>query len=283
MQEALVREESLVSSSSEVRRSQLLRALLLGAGACAAGEWEESAAATGLILLPPAKLTNEYFLVRAGESEVETQGFIMTNPVAKTSMDSGLSKLGRQQVLSTIQQLQDLGACTANCWIWPSITQRAYQTAELVASAFTVGRSRIVPEYSFLDARGLGSYEGRSLAQIQEVYESDRESAFYRPPAFVDGTPNESVNDVLVRVRQLMSILETQYQGDQVVIVSPDSDNLSVLQAALLGLDLRQHSSLAFRPGEVRKVVLSGEAPPRPTSGFFKCKQLRNRQWDCTV
>lgn len=62
------------------------------------------------------------------------------------------------------------------------------------------------------------------------MYESDRESAFYRPPPFVDGTPNESVNDVLVRVRQLMSILETQYQGDQVVIVSPDSDNLSVLQ-----------------------------------------------------
>lgn len=64
----------------------------------------------------------------------------------------------------------------------------------------------------------------------RQVYESDRESAFWRPPPFVDGTPNESVQDVLVRVRQLLSILETQYQGDQVLIVSPDSDNLSVLQ-----------------------------------------------------
>lgn len=29
--------------------------------------------------------------------------------------------------------------------------------------------SRIVPEYSFLDARGLGAYEGKQLADIKEV------------------------------------------------------------------------------------------------------------------
>ena len=29
--------------------------------------------------------------------------------------------------------------------------------------------SRIVPEYSFLDARGLGAYEGKALAAVNEV------------------------------------------------------------------------------------------------------------------
>lgn len=29
--------------------------------------------------------------------------------------------------------------------------------------------SHIVPEYSFLDARGLGAYEGRSLDSVTEV------------------------------------------------------------------------------------------------------------------
>lgn len=48
--------------------------------------------------------------------------------------------------------------------------------------------------------------------------------------AGVDGTPNESVMDVMVRVRQLLSILETQYLGDTVLIIAPDSYNLSVLQ-----------------------------------------------------
>ena len=72
------------------------------------------------------------------------------------------------------------------------------------------------------------------------MYATDAESATIRPPKFTDGTPNESVADVFTRVRQLMSILETQYFGDNVVIVSPDSDNLSVLQAALTGVDLRR-------------------------------------------
>jgi len=30
-------------------------------------------------------------------------------------------------------------------------------------------RSYIVPEYSFLDARGLGAYEGKKLESISEV------------------------------------------------------------------------------------------------------------------
>lgn len=73
-----------------------------------------------------------------------------------------------------------------------------------------------------------------------QVYASDAISTKIRPPPIDDGTPNESVADVFARVRQLMSILETQYSGDTVVIVSPDSDNLSILNAGLIGLDLRR-------------------------------------------
>jgi len=73
-----------------------------------------------------------------------------------------------------------------------------------------------------------------------QVYASDGISTTIKPPPFDDGTPNESVADVFVRVTQLMSILETQYSGDTVIIVSPDSDNLTILQAGLVGLDLRR-------------------------------------------
>lgn len=86
----------------------------------------------------------------------------------------------------------------------------------------------------------MGSFEGRGLGTISEVYASDNISADIKPPPITDGTPNESVSDVFVRVTQLMSILETQYSGDTVIIVSPDSDNLSILQAGLVGLDLRR-------------------------------------------
>jgi hypothetical protein len=59
-----------------------------------------------------------------------------------------------QVVRETAPALKALGACTSgSCWLWPSITQRAYQTGEILAALLGVGRSRLVPEYSFLDPR----------------------------------------------------------------------------------------------------------------------------------
>ena len=39
--------------------------------------------------------------VRAGESEAETDGLLLTNTVQKVSMTSGLSRKGKQQVLES--------------------------------------------------------------------------------------------------------------------------------------------------------------------------------------
>ncbi|KAD6119901.1 hypothetical protein E3N88_11172 [Mikania micrantha] len=196
--------------------------------------------ARGLFQMPPVGLSNRYYLVRAGESEFESLGVINTNPVAKTSVDNGLSAIGKKQTLKAAFRLKEMEACENSCWIWPSITQRAYQAAEIIAAINGVNRSHIVPEYSFLDARGLGAYEGKTIQLVSEIYASDLVSASIKPPPINDGTPNESVADVFVRVTQLMSILETQYSGDTVIIVSPDSDNLTILQAGLVGLDLRR-------------------------------------------
>lgn len=222
--------------------------------------------------MPPARLTNRYYLVRAGESEFESMGIINTNPVAKTSVDSGLSERGKKQTVRAAFELKAMKACEGSCWIWPSITQRAYQAAEIIASVNGVTRSFIVPEYSFLDARGLGAFEGKNLESVSEVYASDSISPSIKPPPINDGTPNESVEDVFVRVTQLMSILETQYSGDTVIIVSPDSDNLTVLQAGLVGLDFRRHRDLSFGPGEVRFVDINSiPTYKQPASAVYKC------------
>ncbi|KAK2972408.1 hypothetical protein RJ640_010845, partial [Escallonia rubra] len=111
--------------------------------------------ARGLFQMPPLRLSNRYFLVRAGESEFESFGIINTNPVAKTSMDSGLSVEGRKQTVRAALQLKAMGACEDNCWIWPSITQRAYQAAEIIAAVNGVTR-RYTFQYSaeIVDAVG---------------------------------------------------------------------------------------------------------------------------------
>lgn len=217
----------------------------------------------GLVQMPPSELRNDYYLVRAGESEWESANVLHTNPVDKTNVQSGLSAKGKQQAVAAARRVRALGVCEEGCWVWPSIAQRAYQSAEIIAYVNEVTYSRIVPEYSFLDARGVGAFEGQPLEAMGEIYLGDSSSSRWRPPPTTDGTPHESASDVLVRVTQLMSILETQYSGEAVVIVAPDSDCLSVLQAALLGIDLGSHSSLAFQPGEVRQVDLSAANPVR--------------------
>ncbi|KAK3225112.1 hypothetical protein Dsin_004974 [Dipteronia sinensis] len=253
-----------------VNRRLLLTALSLSVSI--ASSTVQVAGARGLFQMPPFRLSNRYYLVRSGESEFETLGIINTNPVAKTSVDSGLSEIGKKQTVKAAFELKSMGACDRGCWIWPSITQRAYQAAEIIASVNGIVRSYIVPEYSFLDARGLGAYEGKKLETVSEVYASDGISPAIKPPPIDDGTPNESVADVFVRVTQLMSILETQYSEDTIVIVSPDSDNLTILQAGLVGLDLRRHQELSFAPGEVRFVDTSSiPTYKQPASAVYKC------------
>ncbi|CAN1154532.1 hypothetical protein LINPERPRIM_LOCUS41165 [Linum perenne] len=258
------------SSLKPNRRHLLLAAVSLSAAI--ALPLQTLTADAALLQMPPFRLINRYYLVRAGESEFESLGIINTNPVAKTSVDSGLSEIGKKQTVKAALKLKSIGACDDGCWIWPSITQRAYQAAEIIAAINGINRSYIVPEYSFLDARGLGGYEGKSLEAVSEVYASDTISERSKPPRTYDGTPSESIQDVFVRVTQLMSILETQYAGETVLIVSPDSDNLTVLQAGLIGLDLRRHHELAYAPGEVRYVdINSVPTYKQPASAVYKC------------
>ncbi|CAN6578326.1 unnamed protein product [Malus baccata var. baccata] len=163
---------------------------------------QEAAFARGLFQMPPVRLTDQYFLVREWEFEYESIGVINKNLVAKTSVDNGLSEKGKKQAVRSAFDLNEMGACGKNCWIWPSITQRAYPAAEIIAA---------VNGLRFLDARGLGAHEGKNLEAVSE------------------------------------------YSEDTVIIVSPHSDNLTVLQAGIIGLDLRRGRGLSFAP-EVRFV-----------------------------
>jgi len=73
-------------------------------------------------------------------------------------VDSGLSEEGKKQTILAAKNLSALGACDDNCWIWPSINQRAYQTAEIIAYVNNVNRrlSPTPPHFSVF-AIGMGS------------------------------------------------------------------------------------------------------------------------------
>lgn len=193
--------------------------------------------------------------MRSCETVSDARNIVNTNPVNKLSIEKhSLTRAGVDQAHRASQSLEKAGL-SGNAWLWPSVTINAFETAEILASNLSIRREQIVPEFSFLDARGLGALEGGTTSEVRRlVQENDGRDPNWRPMPGQDGTPNDSSEDVFVRVRQLLSKLETQYFGENIVIISPDSDPLSILQASLTGKDLRAHHSFEFLPGEVRRI-----------------------------
>ena len=76
---------------------------------------------------------------------------------------------------------------------------------------------------------------------------SGRSSGWRRCPKASDGSAEA------MYLMQIMSITETQWSGSSVIIISPDSDCLSVLQAAVLGTDLRNHAQVWCRKVVIKR------------------------------
>jgi hypothetical protein len=128
-----------------------------------------------------------------------------------------------QVVQQTYPELKRQLGPDNGCWLWPSITQNAYQTAEVLAALLMVGRNQvregsgdlawgiicldhyaipglphppltaclpqIVPEFSFLDARGVGELERLPLGEAATALAvGDALSPTWRPAPNVDGT-----------------------------------------------------------------------------------------------
>lgn len=73
-----------------------------------------------------------------------------------------------------------------------------------------------------------------------------------RPPENEDGTPNETLADQATRLRQLLSVLESQYSGDTILLIFPDGTGPALLSAMIAGIPYNRAHQLEFAPGEIR-------------------------------
>jgi len=73
-----------------------------------------------------------------------------------------------------------------------------------------------------------------------------------RPPPNEDGTANETLWDQVIRLRQLLSVLETQYSGDEILLIFPDGTSPALLSCLIAGIPLKDVHAFHFEPGEVR-------------------------------
>jgi len=121
-----------------------------------------------------------------------------------------------------------------------------------------IGRDRLLPEYTFLDPRAVGYWDmsprntTEAAVWAMDVDEAGPYGSEARPPANDDGTPNETLEDQATRLRQLISVLETLYSGDNILLVFPDGTGPAVLTALIGGIPLNRVHELHLYPGEVR-------------------------------
>lgn len=231
-----------------------------------------SDAHAGMLTFPlPYPLKNNIVLVRSGECFADSRHETETNPVKKLRQDNALTMKGREEAVEAAKSILAMGFSPT--YIWTSNTERSYETAAIIARECQLGQNRIVPEYSFLDARAVGKYEGQNdeLAWKEIHDQDDKFGIKYKPPPATDGTPSESVSDVLVRGNQVVSTIEGMYSGDNVVIVSPDSEVLSILTAATIDDTpddtLPHHAKYGMKNGEVRPLVAFIHPPDTLATG----------------
>ena len=217
-----------------------------------------TARAMGLVQFPckPGSLANTYHMMRAGESRLEAEGILSTNPLFLTNQDDSLSELGKIQIEASCNEMLTMGINPSV--VKYSLASKCADTANIVASTLMVGRNRIVPEFTFMDQRSVGLWDAKPLNSTEaavwamDADEAGDEGRGGKPPPNEDGTPNETLFEQVTRLRQLISILETQYSGDDILLIFPDGTSPALLSCLISGISLKDVHALNFSPGELR-------------------------------
>ena len=234
--------------------------------------------ARGLVQFPCTQpLLNRYHIMRAGTTLLEEQNIWSTNPLFLTNREAALSAKGRMEVERAAQELLDYSRIPPSV-IKYSLAASATDTATILKDILQVGQNRLVPEFTFMDPRAIGLWDMFPLEQTQQAIvaldalEGGTDGTGGRPPPKDDGTPHETLADQAIRLRQLLSVLETQYSGDTILLIFPDGTGPALLSAMMAGIPLNRVHELEFQPGEIRFDVTMDR-----TLAFWKERNVQNQ------
>jgi broad specificity phosphatase PhoE len=216
-----------------------------------------TASAKGLVKFPcDYPLVNRYHLMRAGKSLLEEQGIWSTEPLFLANREDALAASGQEQVVLASQQLKSLA--TRPTVVKYSLAASCIDTVNIIGRELKMGRDQQVPEITFMDPRGIGKWDMLNRADsLPAVWAMDADEAGpyglkARPPPNEDGTPNETLEDQFVRLRQVMSNLEATYSRDTILLIFPDGTGPALLSAMIAGIPYNRVHELEFAPGELR-------------------------------
>ena len=236
----------MASSSSTSETEWRRRALLLHAAALPLAPIFPASAAGGSLF---QRLRARYILLRPGETTFEAAAIVDSNPINKGQSERGLTEKGRKQVEKSVERLKAMGVTSPQIFFDNGV--RATQTADILSQSLGIPRKDVEPEFRWLEARGLGVLDGTDLrAAKAKLAAMDSQDIDNAPEPTDDGTPGDSVNDVIGRMTNTITKIEQTYGGGDFIIIPGDSTVLSVFAAAACGVDLREHARFELRPGE---------------------------------
>ena len=185
----------------------------------------------GLIQFPVKTLKNRYHFMRAGLSELEADGIYSTNPLFLTNRENALdtSRTATKQVLEACAVIK--ASPNFPTVAYHSLAANGMDTADLMATELRISRDRLLPEFTYLDQRGIGMWDSGSVDDVKpaivalDYLEAGKEGTGGRPPANEDGTPNETLADQFVRLRQFLSLQESRTSGENILIIFPDGES----------------------------------------------------------
>ena len=221
--------------------------------------------AGGLLQFPPGvgqnpPLKNKYHLMRAGQSELEAEdGIYSTNALFLTNRENQLdTSVGIKQVSKAIQHIANAPSALAPTVVYHSLAANGMDSGDQIARELRLGRDRLLPEFTYLDPRGIGLWDSGDIDEIQPAIwamdfdEAGAQGFNGRPPAKDDGTSNEVLHDQFIRLRQFVSLQESRTSGECILIIFPDSTGPALLSCMFAGIPFNEVHSLEFEPGEVR-------------------------------
>jgi len=216
--------------------------------------------ARGLVRFPCKEpLLNTYHFMRCGLSELEIEDIWSTNPLFLTNREAALSELGDEQVREACRYIKEYASQPTV--VRYSLAAASIDSANIVGDELKIGRDRLVPEFNYMDPRAIGGWDGSQLNATEEavwamdVDEGGPNGKGGKPPSNEDGTPAETLSNQVVRLQNLMSVLETLYSGDTILLVFPDGTGPALLSCLIGGIPLNRVHELQFAPGEVRANV----------------------------
>ena len=153
-------------------RRNILTTSLLAATAMSSGLTTKVNPAYGHGLVqfpcPNGTLKNSYHFMRAGESLLESENVWGTNPMFLTNrVENQLSPKGHQQVTAACDKMRPHNLAISQVKF--PLAANAMDTAQHVKQQLLIPGNVVVPEYTYLDQRGIGSWDMMPLDQIQNA------------------------------------------------------------------------------------------------------------------